>query len=277
MKATLWGTRGSVARAGSDTIRYGGDTACVELRAGDGRLIILDAGSGLPRLARSLEPGNKRIDIFLTHLHMDHIQGLGFFSPLRDPLIETHIWGPISTERRLAERLSRYLSPPLFPVRLRELQNNHIHDVSPGTFELGELRVTTDLIVHPGPTLGYRIEEDGKTLVYMPDHEVALGHETFPGDPRWTSGFALAEGATMLIHDAQYTELAYADKVGWGHSTLYQLLGFAQQAGVGTVVTFHHDPEHPDDMLDQHHSGVIRSFGPDFTVTPGKVDTVLEV
>ena len=205
---------------------------------------------------------------------MDHIQGLGFFSPLRDPLVETHIWGPISTERRLAERLSRYLSPPLFPVRLRELQNNHIHDVSPGTFELGELRVTTDLIVHPGPTLGYRIEEDGKTLVYMPDHEVALGHETFPGDPRWTSGFALAEGATMLIHDAQYTELAYADKVGWGHSTLYQLLGFAQQAGVGTVVTFHHDPEHPDDMLDQHHSGVVGSFGPDFTVMPGKVDTV---
>ena len=277
MRATLWGTRGSVARAGPDTVRYGGDTACVELRADDDTLVILDAGSGLPRLARSLEPDYDRIDIFLTHLHMDHIQGLGFFSPLRDPAVETHIWGPISTTRGLAERLGRYLSPPLFPVRLRDLANNHIHDVSPGVFELGPLRVTTDLICHPGSTLGYRIEEDGDVLVYMPDHEVALGHHRFPGDPQWTSGFALAQGATVLIHDAQYTEKSYSERVGWGHSTLHQLLGFATQAGVKRVVTFHHDPEHPDDMLDSHHAAVVASFDRELEVTPGKVDTVVEV
>jgi ribonuclease BN (tRNA processing enzyme) len=277
MKATLWGTRGSVARAGPDTVRYGGDTASVELRSEDGRLVILDAGSGLPRLARSLEDNHERIDIFLTHLHMDHIQGLGFFGPLRDPEVETHIWGPISTARGLAERLARYLSPPLFPVRLRELQNNHIHDVGPGSFDLGPFHVTTDLICHPGSTLGYRIEENGNTLVYIPDHEVALGHEVFPGDPRWTSGFALAQGADTLIHDAQYTNDSYESRVGWGHSTLHQLLGFATQAGVRQVVTFHHDPEHPDDMLDDHHAAVVASFDPDFEVTPGKVDTVLEV
>jgi ribonuclease BN (tRNA processing enzyme) len=258
-------------------VRYGGDTACIELRTGDGRLVILDAGSGLPRLARGLGPDYDRIDIFLTHLHMDHIQGLGFFSPLRDPDVETHIWGPISTTMGLAERLSRYLSPPLFPVRLRELRNNHIHDVGPGSFDLGSLHVTTDLICHPGSTLGYRIEENGRSLVYMPDHEVALGHQTFPGDPRWTSGFDLAQDATMLIHDAQYTESSYADRVGWGHSTLHQLLGFATQARVETVVTFHHDPEHPDDMLDEHHAEVVVSFDPDFEVRAGKVDTVLDI
>lgn len=277
MRATLWGTRGSVARAGPDTVRYGGDTASIELRTSDERLIILDAGSGLPRLARSLEPDHERIDIFLTHLHMDHIQGLGFFSPLRDPDVETHIWGPISTARGLAERLGRYLSPPLFPVRLRDLRNNHIHDVGPGSFDLGPLHITTDLICHPGSTLGYRIEEDGRTLVYMPDHEVALGHTTFPGDPRWTSGFALARGATMLIHDAQYTAESYASRIGWGHSTLAQLLGFATQAEAETVVTFHHDPEHPDDMLDAHHAEIVGSFDPDFEVLAGKVDTVLNV
>lgn len=273
----MWGTRGSVARAGPDTVRWGGDTASVELRSADGRLVILDAGSGLPRLARSLEPGYERIDIFLTHLHMDHIQGLGFFSALRDPDVETHIWGPISTTLSLAERLGRYLSPPLFPVRLRDLRNNHVHDVGPGSFDLGGLHVRTDLICHPGSTLGYRIEENGRSLVYMPDHEVALGHRRFPGDPKWTSGFSLAQGADVLVHDAQYTEVTYADRVGWGHSTLEQLLGFAQQAGVESVVTFHHDPEHPDNMLDAHHEEVIAAFDPDFEVRPGRVDTVLDI
>lgn len=277
MKVRLWGTRGSVARAGPDTVRYGGDTACVELRTKDGRLVILDAGSGLPRLARSLEPDHERIDIFLTHLHMDHIQGLGFFPALRVPEVETHIWGPISTRRNLAQRLGRYLSPPLFPVRLRDLANNHVHDVAPGSFRLGPLEIRTDLISHPGATLGYRIAEGRTSLVYMPDHEVALGHKRFPSDPRWTSGFDLAAGATVLIHDAQYTEAKYSERIGWGHSTLHQLLAFAGQTNVDRVVTFHHDPEHPDDMLDKHHAEVVASMDPDMPVIPGKVDTVIEV
>lgn len=277
MKVTLWGTRGSVARGGPDTLRYGGDTSSVELRSDDGRLIILDAGSGLPPLAKSLERDLDRIDIFLTHLHMDHIQGLGFFYPLRDEEIETHIWGPISTTQRLADRLTRYMSPPLFPVRVRDLRNNYVHDVGTGTFELGPLTVRTDLIVHPGATLGYRIEEGHGAVVYMPDHEVALGHHAFPGDPKWTSGFSLASGAHMLIHDAQYTDSTYPDRIGWGHSTLRQLIGFADQAGVANVVTFHHDPEHSDDMLDEHLGRTVAELQPDANVIPGIVGTVLEV
>jgi ribonuclease BN (tRNA processing enzyme) len=252
MRAILWGTRGSVARAGGNTVRYGGDTACVEVTASDGSMLILDGGSGLLHVLSRIPPDATRVDILLTHLHMDHIQGLGFFSPLRTTEVDTHIWGPVSTTMRLAERLGRYLSPPLFPVRIRDLKSE-LHDLGPGRFELGSFQITTDLICHPGPTLGYRIEEGGRALVYMPDHEPALGHRVFPGDPRWTSGIDLARDADLLIHDAQYTDEEYADRVGWGHSTLSQAVAFADQAGAGKLVTFHHDPEHSDDHLDELH------------------------
>ncbi len=111
----------------------------------------------------------------------------------------------------------------------------------------------------------------------MPDHEVALGHTSFPGPPKWTSGFDLAHGATILIHDAQYTEESYADRVGWGHSTMRQLLAFADQTEVETVVTFHHDPEHSDDMLDASLKEVEADMEPDADVIPGTVGTILEL
>lgn len=255
MRVILWGTRGSVARAGQGTVRYGGDTACVEVVAGDGTVLLLDAGTGLLNVMPGLPADTARVDVLLTHLHMDHIQGLGFFYPLRTADMETHVWGPVSTTMGLAERLARYLSPPLFPVRLRELDAD-LHDISPGEVEIGPFRITTDLVCHPGPTLGYRVEEGGGTLVYIPDHEPALGHDRFPGDPRWTSGLALARGADVLLHDAQYTDEEYASRVGWGHSTLGQAVAFARQAEVGRLVTFHHDPQHTDELLDDLHRQV---------------------
>ena len=250
MRVTLWGTRGSVARAGMDTVRYGGDTSVVEVEGADGTRLILDGGSGMMRVTPGLGAYCERIDVLLTHLHMDHIQGLGFFYPLRDPTIDTHIWGPVSTTMDLGERLGRYLSPPLFPVRLRNLRALQLHDVGPGSFEIGPFTVSADLICHPGPTLGYRIEENGKSLAYLPDHEPALGHRTFPNAIEWTSGFDLIREVDLLIHDAQYTEEEYEGRVGWGHSTLDQAADLAAQAGVATLVTFHHDPEHSDEMLD---------------------------
>ncbi len=252
MKVTLWGTRGSMARAGAGTVRYGGDTACVEVVGSDGTVLLLDAGTGLLNVTPGLPAGTTRIDLLLTHLHMDHIQGLGFFQPLRASHIETHLWGPVSATMGLRERIARYLSPPLFPVRLRELTAD-LHDLGRATITIGPFRVTSDLICHPGPTLGYRVEENGRTLVYMPDHEPALGHRDFPDDPRWTSGWELAHGADVLIHDAQYTDDEYAGRIGWGHSTLGQAVAFALQAEVGRLVTFHHDPQHTDAMLDDLH------------------------
>ena len=277
MNVRLWGTRGSVARAGTETVRYGGDTACVQVTGNDGSIVILDGGSGMLHVTPRIPEGTARIDVLVTHLHMDHIQGLGFFYPFRSADVETHIWGPVSSSAPLPDRLGRYLSPPLFPVRLRDLEANRTHDVAPGRFEVGSFRVTADLVCHPGPTLGYRLEEDGKTLVYLPDHEPALGNPSFPAEPRWTSGSDLAMGADVLIHDAQYTDDEYSQRVGWGHSTPTHAVRFAQQLGVGELVTFHHDPEHGDDLLDELHDRAQQEAGSALKVTPGLAGESFEI
>lgn len=253
MKVRFWGTRGSLATAGPETIRYGGNTACVELRAEGAPLVVLDAGSGIRALGASLGDDVTRIDILLSHLHMDHVQGLGFFAPLFRPGLEIHIWGPPSTTLSLRERLTRYLSPPLFPVALRDLASDPVlHDVpTDEPFELGRLKVTAGLVIHPGPTVGYRISDGRTTLSYLPDHEPALGSRDFPEAALWTSGFALAAGADLLIHDAQYTEAEYAERVGWGHSTLGHATEFAAATKVRRLATFHHDPTHDDATIDE--------------------------
>jgi phosphoribosyl 1,2-cyclic phosphodiesterase len=250
VRLTLWGTRGSLAAAGPETVRYGGNTSCVEVRAADGSVLVLDAGTGIRRLGAALWGEARRVDVLLTHLHMDHIQGLGFFAPLFEGDREVHLWGPPSTTQALRERLTRYLSPPLFPVRLRELPCRLVlHDVPLEEFEVGPFRLGAALVCHPGPTVGYRIAGDGATLAYLPDHEPALGLGRVPAAPDWVSGFALAAGADVLVHDAQYSAAEYVEHVGWGHSALTHTLAFATVAGVRRLVTFHHDPGHDDATL----------------------------
>ncbi len=273
MKIRLVGTRGSVARAGITTVRYGGDTSVVQVTAEGGRVVVLDAGSGLPRI----QPDGDRIDILLSHLHFDHIQGLGFFKPLFDPDVETHIWGPVSTTMDLKQRLVRYLSPPLFPVRLRDLPNTHLHDVAPGTFSLGPFEVISDLVCHPGPTLGYRITENGRSFAYLPDHEPALGVRNFPPAPEWLSGADVARDVDVLLHDTQYTEDEYRERQGWGHSTLEHAVGFALTVGARRLVTFHHDPEHGDAQLDRRLEGAAASLRGDLKLIPGTADLALAI
>jgi phosphoribosyl 1,2-cyclic phosphodiesterase len=270
MRVTLWGTRGSLAAPGLETVRYGGNTSCVEVRGDDGSLVVLDAGTGIRRLGASVGPEVTRIDVLLTHLHMDHIQGLGFFEPLLRPGQEVHIWGPPSTTLDLRSRLARYLSPPLFPVRLRDLPCRlMLHDVPLGYFQLGSLHITTALVVHPGPTVGYRITEDGASLAYLPDHEPALGIDHFPGAPDWTSGFELAAGVDLLIHDAQYSETEYLTHVGWGHSALSHAIAFATKTQVKRLVPFHHDPGHGDELLDLLFAEARRASELAFDLIPG--------
>jgi phosphoribosyl 1,2-cyclic phosphodiesterase len=248
---TLWGTRGSLPNAGPETVRYGGNTSCVEVRGGDGTILVLDAGTGIRRFGAALTDTPKRIDVLLTHLHMDHIQGLGFFAPLYDENAEVHIWGPPSATMTLRERLARYLSPPLFPVRIRDLPCRLVlHDMRPGCLDIGCFRITASFVCHPGPTFGYRIAENGTSLAYLPDHEPVLCNEHVGHDPDWTSGYALAEGADTLIHDAQYTHDEYPEHVGWGHSAIEHAVAFAAATGVRRLVTFHHDPSHDDRALD---------------------------
>lgn len=275
MKVTLWGVRGSIATGGPETARYGGDTASVEVRADSGSVLILDAGSGIRPLGAALEEV-QRIDILLSHLHMDHIQGLPFFGPMYNPAVEVNIWGPISTTKSLRERVTRYLSPPLFPVRVRELPNVRFHDVPPGSFDIESLHVTAELVCHPGATLGYRIEESGSALAYISDHEPALGSVDLLSTTDWVSGFQVAKGAAALIHDSQYTDEEYEERIGWGHTSYSQLLSFASMAGVETLVTFHHDPSHSDDMLDDIHEVLVGEAN-GLHIIPGKAGTAFEV
>ena len=272
MFATLWGTRGSLATPGPETARYGGNTSCVGVRGREGTVLVLDAGTGIRRLGATIDASVKRIDILLTHLHMDHIQGLGFFAPLYRPDVAVHIWGPAGTRSSLRERLMRYLSPPLFPVSMRELPCAiTLHEVPCDDVDIGEFRVSSARVCHPGPTVGYRIADPrGHVLTYLPDHEPALGALTFPSLPRaWTSGGALAAEADLLIHDSQYSAHEYLGHVGWGHSSLRQTLDFATLTETRHLVPFHHDPGHTDTDLDRLMSEAIAQAKPAYRITPG--------
>ncbi len=279
MNVTFWGTRGSLATPGSDTIRYGGNTSCVEVRGAGGELLVLDAGTGIRALGESVARETQRVDILLTHLHMDHIQGLGFFEPLFWPDLEVHLWGPSSTTLGLHARLSRYLSPPLFPIRLRDLPCRlKLHDVvAEPRFQIGEVSIRTGLVCHPGPTVGYRIQERGASLCYLPDHEPSLGVDALPKNTRWIPGFDLAAGVDLLIHDAQYTDEEYPQHVGWGHSSISHALAFAEAARVGQLVTFHHDPWHSDVILDQIYEAPQKSRELPFLLMPAIEGECLEV
>ncbi|MGD2157435.1 MAG: MBL fold metallo-hydrolase [Anaerolineales bacterium] len=278
MRVTLRGTRGSLASPGPDTLRYGGNTACVLVEGSDGTQLVLDAGTGIRGLGKLLPTDLERVHILLTHLHMDHIQGLPFFAPLRRPEVEVNIWGPASTTLSLNARLLRYLSPPLFPVSLREIAPNlFFYELPSGTVEIGEFRVTAQMVIHINPTVGYRVEGPKGTVTYLPDHEPVLSCPNFPDSREWTSGYALAKDADLLIHDAQYTTKEYNSRVGFGHSSINQAIQFAGMAGVRQFVTFHHDPTHDDDMLDQMIADTLTELKPDFEVTPGREGLVFDL
>lgn len=249
MKITIWGTRGSLPSPSPENNYFGGNTSCVQVTDGDA-FLILDAGSGIRRLGDVFPKEVSRIDILLTHLHMDHIMGLGFFLPLYNPNMEVNIYGPTSTKESLLTRLQRYLSPPLFPIRLQDLPcQPNIKEIDHSELTIGPLKITSAYVCHPGPTIGYRIDNGHSVLTYMPDHEPALGSAHFPQEPEWTSGYELARGADLLLHDAQYTTEEYQPRVGWGHSSMEDALKFAELAAVKKMLLFHHDPSHSDAHL----------------------------
>lgn len=269
MRIVVWGARGSVPAPGPETQRYGGNTACVEVRGDDGTLLILDAGTGIRRMGESVCCDYRKIHILLTHLHLDHIQGLGFFAPLYDPNVEVHVWGPSSTTEGLRSRLIRYLSPPLFPIHMRELPNLFLHEIPEEDLRIGEFTVKSALISHPGPTLGYRVESPSGSLCYMPDHEPVIGPSDWPADPHWISGFSLAKEADVLIHDAQFDRAGYENRIGWGHCSLHDALRFAAIAKVRQFVTFHYDPNDDDSEVDALIAQALAEMKPEFPVVAG--------
>lgn len=254
MRAKIWGCRGSLAAPGADTVRYGGNTSCVQVTLDDGSLVVLDAGTGIRQLG--LEPfaaEARKVHLLVTHLHLDHIEGLGFFFPLWVEGVEFHLWGPASPTLSLEQRIERLLSPPLFPVHLKDVPCDLIfHDAPDGEFQIGSATVASQPVSHAGPAVGYRLSEGDSSLAYIPDHEPTHGGSLEGLDPSWISGFDLADGADVLLHDSQYTEAEYPAKVGWGHSSVRHVTEFARATGVGQLVMFHHDPLHTDDALEVH-------------------------
>jgi phosphoribosyl 1,2-cyclic phosphodiesterase len=231
---------------------FGGNTSCVQVTAGDGTELILDAGTGIRALGLALAGRARTVHILLTHLHLDHIQGLMFFAPLFDPGVEVTIWGPTGEHRPLRERLGRYLSHPLSPLEIRDLPARvTFEDGHRPPWMIGDVQVASSLVAHRGPTLGYRLTAEGSSVCYLPDHEPGLGENLGTANADWISGYALARGASLLIHDCQYDDVEYGSRRGWGHSRLSDALTFALRARCGHLILTHHDPDHDDTRLDE--------------------------
>ena len=262
MKVKVWGARGSVPSPGPETTRYGGNTSCVQVTLSDGTVIVLDAGTGIRSLGLTLAGEVPHINLLLTHLHLDHIQGLMFFAPAFRPETEIEVWGPASTEASLQDRIARYISAPLSPVEMRELPCEvAFRDAPVSEWAIGPARVEAHSVSHRGPTLGYRITEGDQSLVYIPDHEPGLGASLAELEPEWISGYNLACRASLLIHDCQYSDSEYGEHVGWGHSRLTDALTFARRVEAKRLMLFHHDPMHSDDYLDAFCGAALQRWG----------------
>jgi phosphoribosyl 1,2-cyclic phosphodiesterase len=225
----------------------------VGVETADGRLVILDGGSGIRLLGNAIAADPPaELDILLTHMHLDHVTGLGFFAPLfMDTTVR--VWGPRIGDVPLAERIDTYLSPPLFPVRYADIPATvEVTEVRDETWDVAGITVTAAPVQHPGGALGFRLEEAGRTIAFIPDNELGL-------DP--DAGVDLAAGADVLFHDAQYTAAEYPHKIGWGHSSLPDFAAFVQRTEPGRALMFHHDPVHDDETLEEMRDEASRLAG----------------
>jgi phosphoribosyl 1,2-cyclic phosphodiesterase len=254
---TFWGTRGSIPTPGPDTARYGGNTACISIDGPAGRLVILDAGSGLRPLGHELmkqRNGPLTADILLSHTHWDHIQGLPFFKPLSARGTSVSIYGAAQEGVPLKEILGRQMDPMVFPVPLNALAAAlTVVEISEGDFEIDDFRICSFRLRHPGTTLGYRLvpRSGGRQVAYVTDNELGSGGSyEVPTD--WRARMVeFVQGADTLIHDAMYPDQIIQARAGWGHSTPRQAVELAHEARCQHLILFHHEPEHSDDALDR--------------------------
>lgn len=252
MSVRFWGVRGSVPCPGPNTLRYGGQTSCVEVRCGD-QILIFDAGSGLHQLSLALQKERKTqdVDIYFSHCHIDHVIGLPFFSQLFESGHRLRMFcGHMKPHGGLKSALTRLMSFPLFPVGF-DMAKASLEFVD---FDAGEtltpragITIRTAPLIHPGGATGYRVEYQGQSVVYLTDLE--LDNKTNP------AVLALAREASVLIVDATYTDEELPSHAGWGHSSWQQVVKLAKDARAKTLCLFHHDPDHDDAFMDRVAAG----------------------
>ena len=250
MLIRCWGARGSIPVSGQEYVRYGGDTPCIEVRTQNDDIIIIDAGSGVRRLGnRLVAEGRRDCTMIFTHAHWDHIMGFPFFRPIY--LSETRIglFGCPFAQASVKEMISRIMAPPNFPVRFEEITAKISYQEScQDTFALGGLSITPIAISHPNQGMGYRFEEAGKSFVFLTDNELSYRH---PGGMAYADYRSFAEGADLLIHDAEYRPEDYLLTRAWGHSVYTDAVQLALDAGVARLGLFHHNQERTDEDLDE--------------------------
>jgi phosphoribosyl 1,2-cyclic phosphodiesterase/CheY-like chemotaxis protein len=264
-----WGVRGSIPVPGKSTVRYGGNTSCVEVRA-DGEIIILDAGTGIRLLGLALDeefgPRSMKLTLLISHTHWDHIQGLPFFSPVYNQKNLIRVLGYEGARAGLAKILASQMETPFFPIRLRQLPSHlAIEELKEMEFRVGNVEVRSKFANHPGICAGYRLVTSSGSIAYFPDHEpyeeLKLLLPSRDGiSEHEARDFAAAErgkmveflrGCGLAIMDAQYTDEEYAKHIGWGHSSVDSVVSLALDANVGKLLLFHHDPNHDDQMIDK--------------------------
>jgi phosphoribosyl 1,2-cyclic phosphodiesterase len=257
MKITVWGSRGSICSPGPKTIRYGGNTTCLELRTSTGRLVVVDAGSGLRYLGKQLmkEPGVKDIIFVLTHSHWDHLIGFPFFTPAYKPEYNISLCGGPAARDSIRKYLGHQMSAPYFPVDFSIMKARFTYGCAcPSDRCEGKLEGFLDFnecsslpLNHPNGGYGFKFVDQGKTFVFLTDNELRFQHEGGLAREQYVD---FCRGADLLFHDAQYTEAEYAHTQGWGHSTYLDAIELAVEARVKRLGLFHHDPDRSDDDLD---------------------------
>jgi phosphoribosyl 1,2-cyclic phosphodiesterase len=251
MVIRCWGSRGSIAVSGCDYIKYGGDTTCIEVQTGSGDLVIIDAGTGIRLLGnRLVSESPRRINLLLTHAHWDHLSGFPFFKPIYSKDSEIRIHGPQNTQDSLKRIISKTMTAPYFPIEFEDINADiSFLNMKHKDYSIGSVNINTIPISHPNQGVGYKLEENGKSFVFLTDNELTFHH---PFGLGYDDYVKFCKGADILFHDAEYTREEYDNHTsGWGHSVFLDTLQLALDAGVKSLGLFHQNQDRTDAQVDR--------------------------
>ena len=244
-----WGARGSIPVSGEHYLRYGGNTTCLEIRNSQNDVLLVDAGSGIREAGNALlDEGLSDFTLILTHAHWDHIMGFPFFKPIYRPDTCVTVWGCSFAQDTLKDMIRRVMSAPYFPINYEEVRTQITYqDVCWGSYRFGEMTIEPVALSHPNQGMGYKFTEGNKSFVFLTDNELGLKHQ---GGLDYSDYLAFCRNADLLMHDAEYRDGEYAQKQGWGHSTIEQATSLAIDAGVRRLGLFHHNQDRIDQDVD---------------------------